>query len=108
MHSMAFVKDNHLEKDHHAACSFFSYNNKSDVEIRFMEGTLDMNSIDMWTKFCLYFIEFAKEMEVLDFLQESAFSPDESFEEMCGTMGIREKRLINWLKTREESFRFKK
>jgi len=107
MHSFQRVKLSHKEKDHHAACSFFSYNSRKDVEFRFMEGSLNMKDIEYWIKFCLYFVEFAKHIEVLDILQESAFAPKDSFEDLLEQMDIKDKRLVKWLNFREEKFKLK-
>lgn len=55
--------------DHHAAISLSHYNDRKTVEFRLSHATFDPFFIEGWIKFCMYFLNYAKKINIAKTLQ---------------------------------------
>jgi hypothetical protein len=89
--------------DHHSAMSLSSYDSRGTVEFRLMEGTLNPNDVTNWVRFCLYFVRYAG---MIDMVSALCRKTDEfNFSDLCREMGVRNKKLTDWMNERHERFK---
>lgn len=70
-----YFKDaNNIMDDHHNILSFQNYIYNGTIEFRSHEGCLEFKEIELWIKFCMYFLNFCKKIDPLEFLTNDVLS----------------------------------
>jgi hypothetical protein len=54
----------HNAMEHHATMSLFHYRNRKTVEFRLSQATFDLVFLEGWIRFCMYFLHYAKKINV--------------------------------------------
>lgn len=73
---------------------------RNTVEFRLSEGTLDMYDIERWLKFCMLFLNYAKNIRVLDKILEKV-SRIQNVNQLAVEMRLgRYPNIVRWLKQR--------
>lgn len=80
--------------EHHSIMSLKYYQQRKTFEIRLSHGSTDFSHIYYWTKFCLYFAEFCKNINTFNWLQKTMIEP--TIEQMFKTMEIKQPNMLQW------------
>lgn len=87
-----------ISDDHHSVFSSKYYESRGTVEFRISEGTTKIKHVKNWVKFCLQFINFAKDINPYESLTSIPYKMN--IEELISVMNIRDYNLGQWLKER--------
>ena len=98
---LLFEKAYGIAENHHSILSLYHYDQRKTIEFRVCEGTNNSETIENWIKFCYLFLNYCKNMDVIEVLKKDIGNKNIFFaiEELKLTGKIKK-----WLEGRYELF----
>lgn len=99
-----FMKAEEESEEHHAIISLNYYNNRKTVEFRIMEGNIDKKDILNWVKFCMLFLNYAKNVDPIEIICKKT-NLQLKLNQMIELLNIEDDGVIEFLERRTEQFK---
>jgi hypothetical protein len=98
-----FIDAEQESDDHHAILSLNYYSQRKTVEFRIMEGNLDPNDILPWVKFCMLFLNYAKNIDPIEIICNN--KPKININDIIDLLNIRDREVSDFLIRRQKTFK---
>ena len=99
-----FMKAESESSDHHAILSLNYYYDRKTVEFRIMEGNIDINTIKPWVKFCMLFLNYARDIDPVKIICDKQ-KPKTNIQDIIELLNIADEEVIEFLISRTKKYR---